>query len=70
MAGFGISSAANAKVMFEAGCDGVITGSKVIELAGSTGGQGQLQEFYQSMLQASSYDSGPGNKDLVQSKKL
>jgi tryptophan synthase alpha chain len=57
MAGFGISSAANAKAMYAAGCDGVISGSKVIDLAAKADGEQQLEQFYTSMLNASSYDS-------------
>jgi tryptophan synthase alpha chain len=59
MAGFGISSADNARAMYEAGCDGVISGSKVIELAAKPDGTQQLEEFYRAMLSASSCDSEP-----------
>ena len=60
IAGFGISSADNARVMFAAGCDGVISGSKIIELAAKPDGSAQLQEFYKTMLQAASYDTEHG----------
>jgi len=52
MAGFGISNATNAGAMYKAGCDGVISGSKVIELAGKPNAAEHLKEFYKSMLSA------------------
>ena len=61
-AGFGISSGETAKRIISTGVDGVITGSKVIELAKSAlkspptgaGPQAALAEFYQEMLKACS----------------
>jgi tryptophan synthase alpha chain len=50
--GFGISSGETAARMFAAGADGVITGSKVIELARMTDGRERLQVFYAEMLAA------------------
>jgi tryptophan synthase alpha chain len=64
MAGFGISSAANASAMYEAGCDGAISGSKVIELAAKPDGPAQLEQFYKAMLSASSADNKPDKKTL------
>lgn len=52
MAGFGISNATNAGAMYRAGCDGVITGSKVIELAEKSDATEKLLEFYKSMMEA------------------
>jgi tryptophan synthase alpha chain len=46
-AGFGISSRADAERMFEIGVDGVISGSRVIQLAQSS--QRDLQEYYKEM---------------------
>jgi len=54
LAGFGISNAGNATAMYKAGCDGVISGSKVIELAAKPDAEDQLLAFYKSMLSASS----------------
>ena len=56
-AGFGISSGQTATRMFDAGVDGVITGSKVIDLAKQEKYKAELGEFYQEMLDAcSSYE--------------
>ncbi|MBS1996637.1 MAG: tryptophan synthase subunit alpha [Cyanobacteria bacterium SZAS LIN-2] len=52
MAGFGISNATNAGAMYKIGCDGVITGSKIIELASRADAETKLQEFYKSILAA------------------
>jgi len=57
MAGFGISSPANAEAMYAAGVDGVITGSKVIEMAAKSGAAAHLEEFYREMLKVSSGDN-------------
>jgi tryptophan synthase alpha chain len=62
MAGFGISSAANATAMYDVGCDGVISGSKVIELAAKSDSDTQLREFYKAMLNASSHESKSRSK--------
>jgi tryptophan synthase alpha chain len=51
-AGFGISSAETATRMIESGVDGVITGSKVIDLARHSDYQKNLDLFYQEMLGA------------------
>jgi tryptophan synthase alpha chain len=51
-AGFGISSAETAIRMIESGVDGVITGSKVIDLARKPESQEKLSLFYQEMLGA------------------
>ncbi|HEY9757470.1 MAG TPA: tryptophan synthase subunit alpha [Oculatellaceae cyanobacterium] len=53
-AGFGISSGETARRMIAAGVDGVITGSKVIDLAKSKDSSKNLAEFYQEMLKACS----------------
>jgi tryptophan synthase alpha chain len=50
-AGFGISTAADAKTMFDLGADGVISGSKVIQLA-SSGKDQPLADYYKEMLAA------------------
>ncbi|MBU6455150.1 MAG: tryptophan synthase subunit alpha [Cyanobacteria bacterium REEB67] len=59
IAGFGVSSPSDAAVMFAAGCDGVISGSKIIELAASPDGAAKLDHFYKAMLAAASYDTEP-----------
>jgi tryptophan synthase alpha chain len=59
IAGFGVSSPSDAEVMFAAGCDGVISGSKIIELAARPDGIAQLEQFYKAMLAAASYDTEP-----------
>ena len=64
MAGFGISSPANATAMYTAGCDGVISGSKVIEMAAKPDGTRLLEQFYKDMLSASSYDSEHGKTNV------
>jgi tryptophan synthase alpha chain len=51
-AGFGISSAETATRMIESGVDGVITGSKVIDLARQPDYQSKLDLFYREMLGA------------------
>jgi tryptophan synthase alpha chain len=56
MAGFGISSPDNARAMYAANCDGVITGSKVIELASQKDGATQLERFYKEMLDTTSME--------------
>lgn len=53
-AGFGISSGETARRMIAAGVDGVITGSKVIDLAKSKDSSKNLAEFYREMLKACS----------------
>jgi tryptophan synthase alpha chain len=60
-AGFGISRAADAATMFNGGADGVISGSRVIELArDAEKGQSLLQQFYAEMMAACSYSSESG----------
>src|SRR5271156_6519401 len=54
-AGFGISTAADARTMFDLGADGVISGSKVIQLASSSKDSKSLQplaDYYKEMLAA------------------
>lgn len=51
-AGFGISSAETALRMIDNGVDGVITGSKVIDLARSEQYPKNLDDFYKEMLSA------------------
>jgi tryptophan synthase alpha chain len=51
-AGFGISSAETASRMIDSGVDGVITGSKVIDLARQPECQEKLSLFYREMLGA------------------
>ncbi|PWT96155.1 MAG: tryptophan synthase subunit alpha [Candidatus Melainabacteria bacterium] len=54
-AGFGISSQADAERMFEIGVDGVITGSRVIQLAQSSSScsSGVLKQYFKEMVGAS-----------------
>ena len=51
-AGFGISSKSDAEKMFGLGVDGVISGSRVIQLAQSSGDNihSQLQDYYKEMV--------------------
>lgn len=60
--GFGISSPANASVMYEVGADGVITGSKIIQLLGTvksdTETLEELFQFSESMVLSSKSLSG------------
>jgi len=50
-AGFGISTPADAKTMFEIGADGVISGSKVIQLVGASAPNFQpVADYYKEML--------------------
>jgi tryptophan synthase alpha chain len=60
-AGFGISSGQTASRMFDVGVDGVITGSKVIDLARSDGHQQKLAAFYSEMLAA----CGSSNRNAI-----
>jgi tryptophan synthase alpha chain len=66
-AGFGISTPENAKTMLEMGADGVISGSKVIELVGADKGStnfSNLADYYKAMLSviASSSSHTPTSK--------
>ncbi len=60
-AGFGISRGADAVTMFAHGADGVISGSRVIELArDSDSGENGLQQFYAEMMAACNHSSESG----------
>jgi tryptophan synthase alpha chain len=60
-AGFGISRDTDAITMFNSGADGVISGSRVIELArDAEQGDSLLQQFYAEMMAACSYSSESG----------
>ena len=60
-AGFGISGGADAVTMFNGGADGVISGSRVIELARDLEqGPFLLQQYYAEMMAACNYTSESG----------
>jgi tryptophan synthase alpha chain len=54
LAGFGISTPAHAEKMMELGADGVITGSKIVDLVTKSGAnwQSELESYLKQMVSA------------------